>query len=109
MSRTWSTWNPFKPFGREKAEVVRYLEGVLDGTLDCREWDNFLSIPMKGTPDLEAIRVACVALEPEEKMDAGGRIVHPEQARQTIRSLLEVLKKEPNQSPQITRACGPRV
>jgi hypothetical protein len=92
MSRTWSTWNPFKPFGREKAEVVRFIEGVLDGTLDCREWDNFLRIPMKGTPDLEAIRVACVALEPEETMDAEGTIVHSEPARQKIQSLLEVLK-----------------
>ena len=87
------TWNPFKPFGREKTEVVRLLEGVLAGTLDCREWDAFLRIPMKGTPELDAIRVACADLESEETMDDEGTIVHSEFARQKIESLLEALTK----------------
>ena len=93
MPRTWSTWNPFKPFGREKHEVVRILECILDGTLDCREWGDFLDIPMKGTPGLEAIRVACVALESEETMDDKGTIVHTEHARQKIRTFLDALKQ----------------
>ena len=68
----WSTWNPFKPFGRDKADVIRILEGVLDGSLDCREWDSFLRIPMKGTPELEQVRIACEALEEEESMNEEG-------------------------------------
>lgn len=98
----WSTWNPFRPFGRERAEVIRILEGVLDGTLDCRYWDTFLSIPMKGTPDLEEVRVVCEALESEESMDEKGIIKHSEQARAKIQTLLAALKETPNQSPDPT-------
>jgi hypothetical protein len=52
MSRTWNTWNPFKPFGREKADVARFLEGVLDGTLDCREWDSSYPVKYHGPQSL---------------------------------------------------------
>jgi len=92
----WSTWNPFKPFGREKAEVVCILEGVIAGTLDCRYWDTFLNVPMRGTPDLEAVRVACEALEDEEIMDASGTITHTESGRNKIQSLLRDLKEGSN-------------
>lgn len=93
MRRTWSTWNPFKPFGREKADVVWFLEGALDGTLDCRAWDGFLRTQMKGAPDLEAIRVACAALESEESISDKGTITHSEPARKKIRSLLADLRE----------------
>jgi hypothetical protein len=35
-------WNPFKPFGRERTEVADILERVLTGSMDCREWDDFI-------------------------------------------------------------------
>jgi len=89
----WSRWNPFLPFGREKADVVRILEGILAGSLDCREWGNFVDIPMKGTPDLEEIRKACQALEAEESMDNDGRILHTERARAELQRLLDGLRK----------------
>ena len=107
----WSTWNPFKPFGRERADVGRILEGILDGSLDCRVWDSFLRIPMKGTPELEQVRIACEALEGEESMDEKGTIKHSERARAEIQRLLAALKEEPisegSAAPQ--RAAGPRL
>jgi hypothetical protein len=52
-------WNPFKPFGRERTEVADILERVLAGSMDCREWDDFISIPMKGAPELERFNFLC--------------------------------------------------
>ena len=88
----WSTWNPFRPFGREQSEVERALTEVLDGVIDPREWGNFLDIPMKGTPSLEAIRKRCVALASEESMDAHGKIVYTPEAREVLASLRDQLR-----------------
>ena len=89
----WSRWNPFKPFGRDVSDVVRILEGVLDMTLDCREWDDFLKISMKGTPELETIRLACEALQNEESMDENGVIVYTPKGREKLQNLLASLKQ----------------
>jgi hypothetical protein len=94
----WSRWNPFKPFGRGRTDVIQILEAVLARRLDCREWDSFLRIPMKGTPDLEAVRVACEALESEEKIEDNGTMWHTAPAQAKIRDLLQGLKEDPNQS-----------
>ena len=94
MPHVWSTWNPLKPFGRERAEVIRILQEMLGGTLDCREWDSFLRIPMKGTPDLEAIRLSCNELSDQESMDQNGFIKHSKEARAKIQDHLDSLKKQ---------------
>jgi hypothetical protein len=100
MKTSWSRWNPLKPFGREKSDAIRLLEGALAGTLDCREWDSFLRIPMKGTPDLENVRLACVSLETAEAMSEDGKISYHEPARAEIQGMLQKLKTEPNQALQ---------
>jgi hypothetical protein len=92
-SVNWSTWNPFKPFGREDAEVVRFLRELLDGTIDPRAWGDFLDIPMKGTPELEAVRLACNALEGEESMDENGVIIYTPMGRDKLQSLLRSIEK----------------
>jgi hypothetical protein len=89
----WSTWNPFKPFGREEVEVVRFLREALDGTIDPRAWGDFLDIPMKGTPELEAVRLACKALEGEESMDENGVIIYTQMGRDKLQSLLRSIEK----------------
>lgn len=92
-SSQWSSWNPFKPFGREVADVAKILAAVLDQTIDCREWGNFLDIPMKGTPELEAIRLACNALNKEESMDENSVIIYTQKGRDKLQSLLWSLEK----------------
>lgn len=93
-NKKWSTWNPFKPFGREVTEVTRILEAVLDGTVDPREWGDFLNIPMKGSPHLEAVRTACEALDSEETMDANGVIIYTRKGREKLQQLLGDLKND---------------
>ena len=92
-SVNWSPWNPFKPFGREESEVVRFLKEVLEGTIDPREWGNFLDIPMKGTPNLEAIRLACEALRGEESIEESGVIAYTQAGRDKLQSLLRSIEK----------------
>lgn len=72
---------------------MRILEGVLDMTLDCREWDDFIKIPMKGTPELEKIRLACETLESEESIDANGVTIYTQKGREKLQSLLASLKQ----------------
>jgi hypothetical protein len=92
-SKAYSGWNPFKPFGRERADVARILAAVLDKSIDCREWDDFLTIPMKGTPELEAVRLACEALESEESMDENGFIIYTQKGQDELRRLLRSLEE----------------
>jgi hypothetical protein len=89
----YSRWNPFKPFGRERSDVMRILAAVLDKSIDCREWDNFLNIPMKGTPELEEVRLACEALESEESMDENGVIIYTQKGQDELRRLLRSLEQ----------------
>jgi hypothetical protein len=95
-------WNPFKPFGRERTEVADILERVLAGSMDCREWDDFISIPMKGAPELDSVRSACEALADQEKIEESGTMSHSESARERIRALLSKLKENSNRSLQPT-------
>ena len=73
--------------------MVKILNAVLDQTIDCREWGNFLDIPMKGTPELEAIRLACETLYEEESMDENDVIVFTKKGREKLKSLLRSLDK----------------
>jgi hypothetical protein len=98
----WNRWNPFKPFSREKAEVADILKSVLAGTMDCRDWDDFISIPIKGVPELDRVRAACEALADQEKIEESGMMSHSDPAREKIRTLLSGLKEDSNQKSQPT-------
>jgi len=88
-----SDWNPFKPFVRSREEVAWFLESALNGTLNSRDWDTFLRIPIKGAPDMEAIRAECERLEPLETTGKDGILCHTAEAQEVIRRLLERIKK----------------
>jgi len=90
----WSAWNPFKPFGREVADVIATLDAVVAGRLDCREWDAFVRIPMPGTPELDEVRVTCAALAPEERIGDDGIVRHTEQGRNAIEQIIRRIKNE---------------
>ena len=70
----------FKPFTRSCNEVIEILEQVLGGVMDCRDWDNFISIPIKGNLNMESIRLKCEALSHEETIDPSGIIIHSKAA-----------------------------
>ncbi len=78
----------FKPFNRSSAEVKGIIEQVLDGVMDCRDWDNFISIPIKGNPEMESVRVTCEALSAEEILESSGIVRHSEIARQELIQIL---------------------
>lgn len=80
----------FKPFNRSSAEVTKIIEQVLAESMDCRDWDNFISIPIKGNPEMEAVRAQCEALSCDENIEPSGIIRHSEKARQ---ELLQILLK----------------
>jgi hypothetical protein len=84
------TLNPFKPFVRSRAEVANWLQRALSGTLDCRDWDTFVRVPIKGDPEMDAIRAECEALEPFETTgDDDGMLSHTPEARVKLEQLLE--------------------
>ena len=78
----------FKPFNRSSAEVIEIIEQVSSGTMDCRDWDNFISIPIKGNPEMEAVRAQCEALSGDENIEPSGIIRHSEKARQELLKIL---------------------
>ena len=80
----------FKPFNRSTAEVIKIIEHVLNGTMDCRDWDNFISISIKGNLEMEKVRAKCEALSSHENIEPSGIIHHSETARQ---ELLQILLK----------------
>ena len=80
----------FKSFNRSSAEVIEIIEQVSSGTMDCRDWDNFISIPIKGNPEMEAVRAQCEALSGDENIEPSGIIRHSEKTRQ---ELLQILLK----------------
>lgn len=80
----------FKPFNRSSAEVIKIIEQVLDGSMDCRDWDNFISISITGNPVMESVRAKCEALSGDENIEYSGIVRHSEKARQ---ELLQILLK----------------
>ncbi|MDP3609308.1 MAG: hypothetical protein Q8R74_09565 [Methylophilus sp.] len=81
-----------KPYSLSAQEVIYILEQALSGTMDCREWDNFISIPIKGNSDMEAVRAKCEALSGFEHIEPSGIISHSEIARVEILQMLKELK-----------------
>ena len=82
-------WNPFKPFVRSREEVADWLRRALSGTLDCRDWDTFVRVPIKGAPEMDAIRAECEALESFETTGEDGMLSHTPEARARIEQLLK--------------------
>lgn len=87
-------WNPFKPFVRSRSEVAWYLERAVNETLNCRDWDTFLSIPIKGAPEMEAIRGECQSLTSQETIREDGTISFTPQAHQRLIQLLGSVKND---------------
>ncbi len=85
-------FNIFKPFTRSRSEVIELLETVLHGKMDCRAWDTFISIPIKGDPEMEVIRQACEDLAKEEVIESDGTLYHKPNARMKLEELLSALK-----------------
>jgi hypothetical protein len=84
-------FNMFKPFTRPRSEVIWLLETVLHGKMDCRAWDTFISIPIKGDPEMEAIRQACEDLAQEEIIENDGTLHHKPNARIKLEGVLSAL------------------
>jgi hypothetical protein len=88
------TWNPFKPFVRSRAEVAEWMQRALSGNLDCRDWDTFVRVPIKGDPQMDAIRAQCEALLPLETTGADGMLSHTPEARAKLQQLVERLRND---------------
>ena len=85
-------WSLLESYNLSPEQVSITLERVLGGNMDCREWDNFISIPIKGNPDMEAVRAKCQALSAEEHIDPSGIISHSVNARLELVQILQGLK-----------------
>ena len=65
--------------------------------MDCRQWDAFVRIPIKGDPKMDAMRRACVELESEEIMEKDGRLYHKPEAKAKLEKILsESVSKKPS-------------
>ena len=82
----------FKPYSRSLAEVTKIIEQVLAGTMDCRDWDNFISITIKGNSEMESVRAKCEALSGDENIELSGIVRHSEKARQELLQILRELQ-----------------
>ena len=81
-----------KPYSLSTQEVSNILEQVLAGNMDCRDWDNFISIPIRGNPDMEAVRAKCEALSSFEHIEPSGIISHSKTARTVLSQMLKELQ-----------------
>jgi hypothetical protein len=88
----------FKPFIRSREEVTWFLETVLYGHMDCRQWDSFVRIPIKGDPEMDAVRQACVQLEADEIIEDDGRLYHKSEAKAKLEKMLSHLKTNTEQA-----------
>ncbi|WP_305856414.1 hypothetical protein [Balneatrix alpica] len=62
------TWWGFSRMGvpsyrPSRSKVEELLQGLIDGYTSREEWELFIGMPIQHDPELEAIRVRCVALE----------------------------------------------
>tara|TARA_R110002167_G_scaffold15727_9_gene62446 strand:- start:1880 stop:2257 length:378 start_codon:yes stop_codon:yes gene_type:complete len=58
-----------------RQQVVRLLQAVLEGSAQRNQWDLFIGYPLYHDPELEQIRLYCVALtqgDPETEPMASG-------------------------------------
>jgi hypothetical protein len=87
-----ANWNPFKPFVRSREEVAGILQATLNGTMRDHPWDDFICIPIKGTPEMEAIRAACEELAHLERIGDDRIVRHTPEGTEKIRELLARVK-----------------
>jgi hypothetical protein len=87
-------WNPFKPFAREPSEVAAILENALNGSLDCRMWDDFICIPIKGTPAMDRVREECESLAPDESIGTTGLMEFSGATRARLEILLSEVRRD---------------
>ena len=83
------TWKLFRPFVRSRADVAEWLQRALSGRLDCRDWDTFVRVPIKGDLEMDAIRAECEALTPFETTGNDGMLSHTPEARAKLQQLLQ--------------------
>ena len=81
-----------------------FLDTVLHGHMDCRQWDTFMSIPIKGDPKMEEVRQACEQLVSEEIIENDGRLYHQAGAKDKLERILSALK---NNEPRTTPSDSP--
>jgi len=82
----------FKPYKLSLQQVANIIEEVLTGSMDCRNWDNFICIPINGNADMEKIRAKCEALSYLETIEPSGKIQHAEPARLELLKILVELQ-----------------
>lgn len=86
------------PWYRVRREnVIRLLEMVLNGTATAKDWHVFVNMPIRYDPELETIRVRCLAIEEKDfigKSTRQGRHHHlfTKAGLQELRHILEELK-----------------
>ena len=86
------------PWYRLRREnVVRLFEMVLNGTATAKDWHVFVSMPIRYDPELETIRVRCLAIEEKDLIGKStGQSQHhhlfTKAGLQELRYILEELK-----------------
>ena len=90
----WANWNPFKPFVRSREEVADWLHRALGGELDCRDWDAFVRVPIRGAPEMDSVRRECEALAPFETTGSDGKLSHTPEARAKLEQLLRRVESD---------------
>jgi len=62
--------------------------------MHCHPWDDFICIPIKGAPAMEAIRAACEELAPLEVIGDDGMMSHTPEGRRKIEQLLAKVRSD---------------
>ena len=86
-----------KPLDRSKSEVINTLCAAEQGRMDSRDWDNFVSIPIRDAA-LERVRNICydelwMGYTPTEEEFDGQWFANPS-ARERLRSLIASLESD---------------
>ena len=81
-----------------RADIVALLQAVLGGSAHRNQWDRFIGFPLSYDPELELIRLRCVALtdgDPDtEPMGAGiGGYLFNRQGREQLAEVLAQLQQ----------------
>ncbi|RDE18087.1 hypothetical protein DV711_18365 [Motiliproteus coralliicola] len=96
--------SPRSRYRPNRKEVVKLLQAVIDGSARQSQWDLFIGYPLYHDPELEQIRLRCVALtqgDPDTEpmasglgsylFDRAGR----EQIEQVLKQLNQLIADEP--------------
>ena len=90
--------NPRSRYRPTRAEVVTLLQAVIDGEASQTQWDLFIGYPLYHDPELEQIRLRCMALtqgDPDtEPMGSGiGAYLFNRAGREQLAEVLAELKQ----------------